>query len=70
MFVICREVQPKGEGKTTYTKAPPLQRVVTPQRLPPPLYRLALKRRTAERTKDGAVSFFNYSSLVKVLTNS
>jgi hypothetical protein len=56
-FVIRREVQPKGEGKKPYTKAPKIQRLVTPQRLQHKRHRLALKRRNAERTKDAAVSF-------------
>ncbi|UZP32948.1 hypothetical protein NXS19_000764 [Fusarium pseudograminearum] len=29
-YVIRREVQPKGEGKSPYTKAPRIQRLVTP----------------------------------------
>lgn len=57
-FVIRREVQPKGEGKKPYTKAPKIQRLITPQRLQHKRHRLALKRRNAERTKDAAVSFF------------
>merc|ERR1711981_185116 len=32
-FVIRREVQPKKEGGKPYTKAPKIQRLVTPQRL-------------------------------------
>lgn len=55
-FVIRREVQPKGEGKKPYTKAPKIQRLVTPQRMQHKRRRLALKRRQAERVKDAAVS--------------
>eukprot|EP00920_Eleutheroschizon_duboscqi_P023427 GHVT01058319.1.p2 GENE.GHVT01058319.1~~GHVT01058319.1.p2 ORF type:complete len:207 (-),score=34.92 GHVT01058319.1:88-621(-) len=53
-FVIRREVQPKGEGKKPYTKAPRIQRLVTPQRLQHKRHRLALKRRQAEASKDAA----------------
>lgn len=54
-FVIRREVQPKGEGKKPYTKAPKIQRLVTPQRLQHKRHRIALKRRRAEASKDAAV---------------
>ena len=53
-FVIRREVQPKGEGKKPYTKAPKIQRLVTPQRLQHKRHRIALKRRRAEAQKDAA----------------
>ncbi|KAF6240742.1 hypothetical protein HO173_001415 [Letharia columbiana] len=53
-FVIRREVQPKGEGKKPYTKAPRIQRLVTPQRLQHKRHRMALKRRQAESSKDAA----------------
>ncbi|KAL2051114.1 hypothetical protein ABVK25_008543 [Lepraria finkii] len=53
-FVIRREVQPKGEGKKPYTKAPRIQRLVTPQRLQHKRHRMALKRRQAEASKDAA----------------
>jgi len=53
-FVIRREVQPKGEGKKPYTKAPKIQRLVTPQRLQHKRHRVALKRRHAEASKDAA----------------
>ncbi|MCJ1472040.1 40S ribosomal protein S6 [Lambiella insularis] len=53
-FVIRREVQPKAEGKKPYTKAPKIQRLVTPQRLQHKRRRIALKRRQAERVKDAA----------------
>jgi len=53
-FVIRREVQPKGEGKKPYTKAPKIQRLVTPQRLQRKRHRIALKRRHAEASKDAA----------------
>ncbi|KAL8937148.1 MAG: hypothetical protein Q9211_003829 [Gyalolechia sp. 1 TL-2023] len=53
-FVIRREVQPKGEGKKPYTKAPRIQRLITPQRLQHKRHRMALKRRKAEASKDAA----------------
>ncbi|KAI9869448.1 MAG: 40S ribosomal protein S6 [Trichoglossum hirsutum] len=53
-FVIRREVQPKGEGKKPYTKAPKIQRLVTPQRLQRKRHRIAIKRRRAEASKDAA----------------
>jgi len=53
-FVIRREVQPKTEGKKPYTKAPKIQRLVTPQRLQHKRHRIALKRRRAETSKDAA----------------
>jgi len=56
-FVIRREVQPKGEGKKAYTKAPKIQRLVTPQRLQHKRHRIALKRRNSERTKDAASEY-------------
>lgn len=56
-FVIRREVQPKGEGKKPYTKAPKIQRLVTPQRLQHKRHRIALKRRNAEKTKDAASEY-------------
>lgn len=57
-FVIRREVQPKEgkEGAKPYTKAPRIQRLVTPQRLQHKRHRIALKRRQAEKAKDAAVS--------------
>ncbi|CEJ82240.1 Putative 40S ribosomal protein S6 [[Torrubiella] hemipterigena] len=53
-YVIRREVQPKGEDKKAYTKAPKIQRLVTPQRLQHKRHRLALKRRQTEKVKDEA----------------
>lgn len=54
-YVIRREVQPKGEGKKPYTKAPKIQRLITPQRLQHKRHRIALKKRRAESSKDAAV---------------
>jgi small subunit ribosomal protein S6e len=55
-FVIRREVQPKKEGAKPYTKAPKIQRLVTPQRLQHKRHLIALKRRRYEASKDAAVS--------------
>ena len=59
-FVIRREVQPKKEGAKPYTKAPRIQRLVTPQRLQHKRHRIALKRRATEASKDAAVSIVFY----------
>jgi len=56
-FVIRREVQPKGEGKKPYTKAPKIQRLVTPQTLQRKRHRLALKRRRYEAQKEAASDY-------------
>lgn len=53
--MIRREVQPKKEGAKPYTKAPKIQRLVTPQRLQHKRHRAALKRRQSEKVKDEAV---------------
>jgi len=61
-FVIRREVQPKGEGKKPYTKAPKIQRLITPQRLQHKRRRIALKRRQSERVKEAASEYHNILS--------
>ncbi|KAI0161518.1 ribosomal protein S6e [Xylariaceae sp. FL1272] len=54
-YVIRREIQPKGDNRPyLYTKAPRIQRLVTPQRLQHKRHRIALKRRQAEKVKDEA----------------
>jgi small subunit ribosomal protein S6e len=60
-FVIRRTVTPKGEGKKEYTKAPKIQRLVTPQRIQHKRHRLALKRRQQERVKEAAVSLSGHA---------
>jgi small subunit ribosomal protein S6e len=62
-FVIRREVQPKKEGAKPYTKAPKIQRLVTPQRLQHKRHRVALKRRRAEASKDAAVRLHPHSHI-------
>lgn len=71
-FVIRREVQPKKEGAKPYTKAPRIQRLVTPQRLQHKRHRIALKRRQAESSKDAAVSLGIYlqEAIKQPLTSS
>lgn len=56
-FVVRREVQPKNAEKKPYTKAPKIQRLVTPQRLQHKRHRIALKRRRAEAAKDAAADY-------------
>jgi small subunit ribosomal protein S6e len=51
-FVIRRTVT--REGKKDYTKAPKIQRLVTPQRLQRKRHRMALKRRRSESAKEQA----------------
>ncbi|ORY86855.1 40S ribosomal protein S6 [Protomyces lactucae-debilis] len=54
-FVIRREIT--KEGKKTYTKAPKIQRLVTPQRLQHKRHRMAIKRRQAEEQKEKAAEY-------------
>ncbi|KAF8416751.1 40S ribosomal protein S6 [Tirmania nivea] len=55
-YVVRREVKPKNTDKT-YTKAPKIQRLVTPQRLQHKRHRIALKKRRAEAAKDAAADY-------------
>lgn len=50
-FVIRREVQPKKEGAKPYTKAPKIQRLVTPQRLQRRRHLRSVRRRKQEAQK-------------------
>ncbi|RIA87197.1 ribosomal protein S6e-domain-containing protein [Glomus cerebriforme] len=50
-FVIRREVTPKNPDKKPYTKAPKIQRLVTPLTLQRKRHRIALKRRRAKAAK-------------------
>src|ERR1700733_5827780 len=56
-FVIRREVQPKGEGKKPYTKAPKIQRLVTPLTLQRKRHRQALKRRRGEASREAEAEY-------------
>lgn len=51
-FVIRRTIS--KEGKPDSTKAPKIQRLVTPQRLQRKRHRIALKRRRAESAREAA----------------
>ncbi|BGP28010.1 40S ribosomal protein s6 [Rhodotorula toruloides] len=51
-FVIRREVVPKKEGAKPYTKAPKIQRLVTPTRLQRRRHLRSLKRRKTEAQRE------------------
>ena len=54
-----RDVQPKKEGAKPYTKAPRIQRLITPQRLQHKRHLQALKRRRFEKQKEEAAEYAN-----------
>ncbi|KAG0212114.1 40S ribosomal protein S6 [Mortierella sp. NVP41] len=56
-FVIRREVQPKNAEKKPYTKAPKIQRLVTPVVLQRKRHILNLKKRRAENAKEAEVEY-------------
>jgi len=56
-FVIRREVQSKNADKKPYTKAPKIQRLVTPLTLQRKRHRMALKARRAQASKAAAVEY-------------
>jgi small subunit ribosomal protein S6e len=56
-YVIRREVQPKTEGKKAYTKAPKIQRLVTPRTLQHKRRRQAIKRRRAESSREAEAEY-------------
>ncbi|KAI8968430.1 ribosomal protein S6e-domain-containing protein [Mycotypha africana] len=56
-YVIRREVQPKTEGKKPYTKAPKIQRLVTPLTLQRKRHRQAIKRRRAEASREAEAEY-------------
>jgi small subunit ribosomal protein S6e len=56
-YVIRREVQPKGEGKKAFTKAPKIQRLVTPVTLQRKRHRQALKRRRGEASREAEADY-------------
>jgi small subunit ribosomal protein S6e len=67
-FVIRRTVT--KEGKKEYTKAPKIQRLVTPQRLQHKRQRVAIKRRRAEAAREAAyVPSPEQTYLLNSLTN-
>ncbi|KIY74228.1 40s ribosomal protein s6-b [Cylindrobasidium torrendii FP15055 ss-10] len=51
-YVIRREVQPKKEGAKPYTKAPKIQRLVTPTRLQRRRHLRSVKRRKLDAQKE------------------
>jgi len=56
-YVIRREVQPKNPEKKPYTKAPRIQRLVTPRVLQRKRHLKALKRRAIESSKEAAADY-------------
>jgi small subunit ribosomal protein S6e len=60
-YVIRRKIAPKKEGKKGYSKAPKIQRLVTPQTLQRKRHRLTLKKRRSEKQKTLAA---NYAKLL------
>ncbi|KAJ3193390.1 40S ribosomal protein S6 [Irineochytrium annulatum] len=56
-YVIRREVTPKKEGKKPYTKAPKIQRLVTPLTLQRRRHLNALKRRAQVASKEAAADY-------------
>ncbi|ORX96776.1 ribosomal protein S6e [Basidiobolus meristosporus CBS 931.73] len=56
-FVIRREIQPKNAEKKPYTKAPKIQRLVTPLTLQRKRHRLALKRKNSQASKEAAAEY-------------
>ncbi|KAG9291871.1 hypothetical protein G9A89_012156 [Geosiphon pyriformis] len=56
-FVVRREVQPKKEGKKPYTKAPKIQRLVTPLTLQRKRHRLSLKKKRSAASKAAAAEY-------------
>ncbi|KAI7880387.1 hypothetical protein K492DRAFT_130166, partial [Lichtheimia hyalospora FSU 10163] len=56
-YVIRREVQPKNPEKKPYTKAPKIQRLVTPVTLQRERRRKALKRRRNVAAKEAAAEY-------------
>ncbi|KAJ2512377.1 40S ribosomal protein S6 [Coemansia sp. RSA 2049] len=56
-FVIRREVVPKKEGKKPYTKAPKIQRLVTPRTLMHKRRLATLKKRQQEKSKEDAAEY-------------
>jgi len=56
-YVVRREVQPKKEGKKAYTKAPKIQRLVTPLRRQRKRRLLAAKQKKAQATRVAAKEY-------------
>jgi len=56
-YVIRRELAPKAEGKKPSSKAPKIQRLVTPISLQRKRHRMAVKKQRQAKSKDEAVSY-------------
>ncbi|KAG5458012.1 MAG: ribosomal protein S6e-domain-containing protein [Olpidium bornovanus] len=56
-YVIRREVQPKNPDRKPYTKAPKIQRLVTPRTLQRKRHLKAVKRRAIEASKEAAADY-------------
>jgi len=56
-YVIRRDVQPKNPEKKVYTKAPKIQRLVTPQRLQRKRRLVALKKKRSDASRDAAAEY-------------
>jgi len=56
-YVIRRQVTSKKEGKKPKSKAPKIQRLITPQVLQRKRHRLALKRKRATKRRDESASY-------------
>ena len=56
-FVVRREVVPKKEGAKPYTKAPSIQRLVTPLRLQRRRHLQSLKKRKTAQVQEQAAEF-------------
>lgn len=56
-YVIRREVTPKDPKRKPYTKAPKIQRLITPLVLQRKRHRVALKRRRTEAAKEAAADY-------------
>ncbi|OMH80833.1 40S ribosomal protein S6-B [Zancudomyces culisetae] len=58
-FVIRREVQPKNAEKKPYTKAPKIQRLVTPRTLQHKRHLRSIKKRNIEKSQADAKEYAN-----------
>ncbi|KAI8092457.1 40S ribosomal protein S6-B [Halteromyces radiatus] len=56
-YVIRREIQPKNPEKKPFTKAPKIQRLVTPATLQRKRHRRAIKRRRCEASKEAEAEY-------------
>ncbi len=61
-FVVRREVTSKKEGAKPYTKAPKIQRLITPQRLQRKRHLRSLKIRRTEAQKEQKAEYEKVSA--------